>query len=408
MACILPFLLYSCISCGSQAVVAKDTASQSDMVVKEEPLKFDALLQVEENKTTKIRKDINLGGKIVLVPENVTLVASGGVIKNGTLIGNKTMIKGNKTLFDNVRIKGSWDKEDISTDLFVSLDYENSLQDVLALACPDVENTIEIKNGDYWVSARSFQSALEVCSNTTLVIDGTIRLIPNDYKGCYVIQIKNAENVTIKGNGSIVGDKKEHKGIGGEWGHGVNITNSKYVTIKDLSIRNCWGDCIYVGDESLNILIENCTLEDGRRQGISVTSADGVFINDCNITNVYGTAPQHAIDIEPNKGESVDNVRIEKVAIRNCHGGIMSWKPELAFIGNIIIKNCVISDLKVPAPISMQLAKKVTIEDCEVESKADRCVLVQDVEVLTASGNILKCKSNMPIVTKNVKTKNIK
>ena len=153
--------------------------------------------------------------------------------------------------------------------------------------------------------------------------------------------------------------------------------------------------------------IDNCSLNDGRRQGISVTSADGVVINGCTITNVFGTAPQHGIDIEPNKGESVNNVRIENVAISNCHGGIMSWRPESASIGDIIIKNCAISNIKVPAPINMQLANKVLIKDCKIESMADRCISVQNVDTLTALGNKLNCKGSKPIVTKNVKTINI-
>ena len=85
----------------------------------------------------------------------------------------------------------------------------------------------------------------------------------------------------------------------------------------------------------------------------------------------------------------------------------MSWRPESASIGDIIIKNCVISNIKVPAPINMQLANKVLIEDCEIESKANKCIYVQNVDSLTALGNKLNCKGSKPIVTKNVKTINI-
>lgn len=211
----------------------------------------------------------------------------------------------------------------------------------------------------------------------------------------------------VKGSGSLIGDKKKHTGTEGEWGHGINILKSKNVTIEGLNVKSCWGDCIYVGNESSNIIIDNCNLNDVRRQGISVTSADGVVINGCTITNVFGTAPQHGIDIEPNKGESVNNVRIENVTISNCHGGIMSWRPDSASIGDIIIKNCTISNIKVPAPINMQFANKVLIKDCEIESMADRCISVQNVDTLTALGNKLNYKGSKPIVTKNVKTINI-
>lgn len=364
-------------------------------------------LPIKANKTYTLKSDWNLKGETYVLPEGVTLKSRGGVFKNGTLIGNKTKIDSKNPLFEEIAIMGDWNVSEISTNLFTTLDYENSLRDVLALANPEMKNNVIIEDNVYKVSAKSFQAALNICSNTTLIINGIIRLLPNDYKGCSILQINGSENVVVKGSGSLIGDKNEHTGTEGEWGHGINILKSNNVTIDGLHVKSCWGDCIYVGNESSDIRIENCNLNDGRRQGISVTSADGVVITDCTITNVFGTAPQHGIDIEPNKGESVNNVRIENVAISNCHGGIMSWRPESASIGDIIIKNCTISNIKVPAPINMQLANKVLIKDCEIESMADRCISVQNVDTLTALGNKLNCKGSKPIVTKNVKTMNI-
>ena len=364
-------------------------------------------LPIKANKTYTLKSNWDLKGESYVLPEGVTLKSRGGVFKNGTLIGNNTMIDTKNPLFEKVSIMGDWNVSVISTNLFTTLDYENSLRDVLALANPEVENNVVIEDKVYTVSAKSFQAALDICSNTTLIINGTIQLLPNEYKGCSILQINGSENVVVKGLGTLIGDKNEHKGTEGEWGHGINILKSKNVTIEGLNVKSCWGDCIYVGNESSNIIIDNCNLNDGRRQGISVTSADGVVINGCTITNVFGTAPQHGIDIEPNKGESVNHVRIENVAISNCHGGIMSWRPESASIGDIIIKNCAISNIKVPAPINMQLANKVLIKDCKIESMADRCISVQNVDTLTALGNKLNCKGSKPIVTKNVKTMNI-
>ena len=364
-------------------------------------------LPIKANKTYTLKSNWDLKGETYVLPEGVTLKSRGGVFKNGTFIGNETKIDSKKPLFEEVLIMGDWNVSVITTSLFTNLDYENSLRDVLALANPEVENNVVIEDKVYTVSAKSFQAALDICSNTTLIIKGTIRLQPNEHKGCAILQINGSENVVVKGSGSLIGDKKEHTGTEGEWGHGINILKSNNVTIEGLNVKSCWGDCIYVGNESSNIIIDNCSLNDGRRQGISVTSADGVVINGCTITNVFGTAPQHGIDIEPNKGESANNVRIENVAISNCHGGIMSWRPESASIGDIIIKNCTISNIKVPAPINMQLANKVLIKDCEIESMADRCISIQNVDTLSVSGNILKCEGNKPIITKNVNSQNI-
>lgn len=365
------------------------------------------ILPIQANQTYTLYSNWDLKGETYVLPEGVTLKSRGGVFKNGTLIGKNTKIDSKNPLFEDVSIMGEWNVSEISTNLFTTLDYENSLRDVLALANPVVENNVIIEEHLYTVSAKSFQAALDICSNTILIINGTIQLLPNEYKGCYILQINGSENVVVKGSGCLIGDKNEHTGTEGEWGHGINILKSNNIFIEGLRVNNCWGDCIYVGNESSNIRIENCTLTNGRRQGISVTSADGVIINGCTITNVFGTAPQHGIDIEPNKGDSVNNIRIEKVAISNCYGGIMSWRPESASIGDIEIKKCSISNIQDPAPINMRFANKVSIEDCEIESKADRCISIQNVDTLSVSGNILKCEGNKPIITKNVNAQNI-
>lgn len=364
-------------------------------------------LPIKANKTYTLKSNWDLKGETYVLPEGVTISSRGGVFKNGTLIGNNTKIDTKKPLFNKVSIMGNWNAPEITTSIFASLDYDNSLRDVLALAHPEVMNKVVIEDGEYWVSAKSFQPALEVCSNMILVIDGTIKLVPNKYQGCYVIQAKSVENVAIKGSGCIVGDKKEHKGTDGEWGHGINVIDSKEVFIQDVSVINCWGDCLYVGGNSSNITIQNCVLNEGRRQGISVTSADGVKISNCSITNVNGTAPQYGIDLEPNKGELVDNIIIEDVNIENCYGGIVCWHPDNARIGNIIIKRCKITGTRTSHPLFLQLAENIVIEDCDVSSDSEDCILVQNVGTLSATGIKMTCRGKKPFITRLVKKENV-
>ena len=162
----------------------------------------------------------------------------------------------------------------------------------------------------------------------------------------YIVQA-NGENIKISGQGTIIGDKSNHTGTIGEWGMGLEFRKAINSSVKDLTIKDCWGDCIYVGGRSHNILIENCRLDNGRRQGISVTKADGVTIRNCMITNVGGTAPEYAIGIEPNKGCNVDHVVIDGVIVKNCEGGIlvtrsMSKNPDNkdTRIGSVNVKDC--------------------------------------------------------------------
>lgn len=363
-------------------------------------------LPIKANKTYTLKSNWDLKGETYVLPEGVTLKSKGGVFKNGTLIGNNTMIDTKKPLFNKVSIGGYWNVPEISTRMFASLDYENSLRDVLALAHPEIMNKVVINDGDYSVSAESFQAALMVCSNVEMIIDGNIRLVPNDYKGCYVLTVKDASNVIISGKGCIYGDKHTHKGKEGEWGHGIYVVGSENVTIKDFNVKDCWGDCIYVGLTSKDVVIDNCRLDNGRRQGISVTYADGVIIKNCVITNVYGTAPQYGIDLEPNRNCVVDNILIEDVTISNCYGGIMSYRPEDASIGSITIKKCIVTGAKTH-PIHMRLSDKVIVEDCEVISDTDDCIVIESVSTLSANGNKMTSRGKNPFVAKRVKKEDV-
>jgi hypothetical protein len=110
------------------------------------------LLNVRSNDTFYIEKDIDLGGDVFEIPVGVTLVSKGGVVKNGVLYGNNTTIEKSKPLFENITIRGSWDVRNISTSLFKSLSSDNALRNLIALANPNVYNTIVIEKGDYWFS----------------------------------------------------------------------------------------------------------------------------------------------------------------------------------------------------------------------------------------------------------------
>ena len=238
-----------------------------------------------------------------------------------------------------------------------------------ALAHPKVKNRIMIEKGDYKVMVeQKAKVCVPLCSNTDFILKGTIRLTPNNLKSCDIIQAKG-ENITIKGNGTIIGDKHTHTGKEGEWGMGINLKGAVNATISGLTIKDCWGDCIYVGGNSRNVLIEKCKLDHGRRQGISVTKADGVTIRNCTITNVNGTNPQYAIDIEPNKRDSVDNILIENVTVKDCEGGFKTTRgvkkngARTPWIGKVIIKNCRVSS-KSKVPVVIKRCEEVKIEKC--------------------------------------------
>lgn len=129
----------------------------------------------------------------------------------------------------------------------------------------------------------------------------------------------------------------------GEWGYGVSIEGSSYIEIENVDISECTGDAINTGfiysyDPSLynkdtsighHIFIRNCNLHHCRRQGISLSGPNDIYVENNEIHHIgyngdtasadfqYFTAPGYGIDIEslvsqsnlPYQDERVDVVK---------------------------------------------------------------------------------------------------
>lgn len=354
-----------------------------------------ALFRSSANSTYIIKKDIDLHGRSFEMPEGVTIVAKKGVIKNGTIIGNRnTIIQGKYPVFDNVTILGEWNVPNISTSMFKNLNYDNSLRDVLALTNPAIRNIVEIKDGCYRIKIeKSGGFGIVVEDNTTLVINGSLILTPNEYSN-YDIILVQGKNINISGNGVIVGDKRNHNGTLGEWGMGIDILQSENVNISNLTIMDCWGDCIYVGDDSESVIIRNCKIDNGRRQGISVTSGNNIVINNCEIMNIGGTNPEYGIDIEPNTNNRVGHVAVDCVSFFNCKGCLLVWgKAKGSIIESVVVSNCVCQKPGIKTPFSFNVAKSIVIDGCIIDSGARvNAIYTEGIETCEITNNHIYTK----------------
>lgn len=199
-------------------------------------------------------------------------------------------------------------------------------------AIPDEGGTVWISHGDYRIDALI---GLKPKSRTKLSLaSGTVlRALPNASERYNVILIASQTDVTVQG-GTIVGERQEHLGTTGEWGMGISILSSSHVTILDTTIRDCWGDGIYLGYDSTkpgrvncqNITIRNVTCDNNRRQGLSVTACIGGLVENSSFINTNGTAPQSGIDIEPNNGVRAEHFRVVGCRCSNNAGnGILVY-----------------------------------------------------------------------------------
>lgn len=161
-----------------------------------------------------------------------------------------------------------------------------------------------------------------VRDNQTLIMSPSalIMAIANNKSNYQVIYVFDRKNVNISG-GQIIGERDEHQGTGGEWGHGISVQGSTNVHISNMDISKCWGDGICLGeyDKKIDgklvhipcddITIENCVLHHNRRNNLSITDAKNVTIDHCEFNYAKGTDPQYGIDIEYNYTPT-ENVKI--------------------------------------------------------------------------------------------------
>ena len=198
---------------------------------------------------------------------------------------------------------------------------------------------------DYMVD---LTKGLLIPSNTHLIGDKKHKLYgktPYNLTHYNVLKISNAQNVVIDGL-NIDGVKDGNKSTDGEWGHCIMITqSSSNILIKNCHLYNAFGDGVEMGGVSHHITITDCQIDNCRRQGISILSNYNVVIDGVLITNIKGTPPQHAIDIEPFEVSAyIDNIVIRNLECYNISGCMVevNLNTGINTRGNVLLENCII------------------------------------------------------------------
>ncbi|MGO4220340.1 right-handed parallel beta-helix repeat-containing protein [Lysobacter sp. TAF61] len=171
----------------------------------------------------------------------------------------------------------------------------------------------------------------------------------NSAERAYVVMVYKVSDVEISG-GQIVGDRDNHLGTTGEWGHAIMVRGSSRVTIRDIHLSKCWGDGISIGGAmvtnqptvpSQGIVIANVVSTGNRRQGLSIGRSSEVKVYDSEFSNNTGIDPGCGIDIEPDADDlgTCTTVHIENCLIRKNQGnGIQVYKR----VNGVTIKSCTV------------------------------------------------------------------
>lgn len=317
--------------------------------------------------------DFDLKGEELTIPKGSILVFRGGRLFNGLVVGEK--MPSNEV----------YKPENFGAG--ITKDDTYSIQ-----SCLNVCHNVEM-NGCYHVANTNKNKDNEILlvpSETTIYLNGTVNLNPVNSPIYSLFVIKNSKSIVIKGKGSIVGDKETTNVQYGGHGMGISINGeSSNISIDGISISSCFGDAIYIGIDAKekpymephNIVIRDCELFNCRRQGISIVIGHNIKIDNCFIHNIRGTAPESAIDIEPQyEGHHIYNVSItnsifndcvrtlccggsnissDKISVIGCssNSGVIEWRlggdayfsncsfMSSLYVDNIIIKNSSISSL---------------------------------------------------------------
>ena len=230
-------------------------------------------------------------------------------ITNDDTVDEKTIIE----LYDDYLI-AELIKEDVMSVKQFGAKGDGVTDDTASVQCAlDYVKNVRIPAGTYMVDAVT-QIALNNDNHLTIDNDGIIKALPNSASNYAVLLIDDVDNVVVTG-GTVQGERNEHTGTSGEWGHCIAVKNgATNITLDNIRLIDGWGDGVYINNVTdivtRNLIIDNC-----RRNGISVISATNYLSDNDNIKNINGTDPQFGVDIEPNENTDV----LKNVVFRNLH-----------------------------------------------------------------------------------------
>lgn len=375
-----------------------------------------------------ITYDYSLRGQEITVPDNCVLEFEGGKIDYGIIVGNNTkIISSDKNVIFGlgITISGNWNITDIydgwfsfnNSEKFISNDI---IKNILALGNDNVNNTIHFEadrtyyfelpykgranlgddvRPDYWKLNTEEYAFLRIftgiTSNTHLIFNNTLQMIPTNQGAYYIFHIESKENIQISGVGSINGDAKDHlytdpfagQTYYGEWGHIFNIRSCNNIVIKDVTLAYAFGDAIGLGNVGLNVdgnkgclaATKNVTIDGvkvlyARRNGISLGgnnySISNVYFEGCGSEAIRGIAPKAAIDFENDYTEIDPSGVCTNVVMSNCKfkdnaydvSSTIRWDLGEVPTGQLVT----INGCNFTAPLRLNKSRGLTFNDCHI------------------------------------------
>jgi polygalacturonase len=127
-----------------------------------------------------------------------------------------------------------------------------------------------------------------------------------------------------------------------EFEHGFAIHECENVVVRNCSTFGTWGDGLYIGNQapSRNVRVSGLVVEWNGRQGLAISNADGVLLENVQIRNTR----RAGFDLEP----ATAAWSVRNVEIRNCFTN--GYHVAFAAAGNGDVSNIYIHDNRIKGP----------------------------------------------------------
>ena len=152
--------------------------------------------------------------------------------------------------------------------------------------------------------------------NMTIVFEPGVTLLakPGAFpEGKRLFELTLAKNITVEGAGATF---RMNKGeyTSGEQRHAFEIDRCSDITVRGLTIRDSGGAGIIISGDSNNAYSKNITVENvrslnNRRDGITIVSAQDVWVRNSEFSKTSGTKPEAGVVLEADSpGERLINI----------------------------------------------------------------------------------------------------
>lgn len=270
--------------------------------------------------------------------------------------------------------------------------------------------TVLVPDGTYMIDAtRAGGAGLDLEADMTIRLSSgaVLKVIPNALGGYRLLRI-GAPNVAVVG-GTLEGDRAAHLGTTGEHGMGITISGASSVVIEGVTIKEFWGDAIYVTSGARRVSVCDVVTDHNRRQGISIIDVDGMRVTRSTFKNTIGTPPAAGIDFEPNEGNRVNDVVVSGCVTENNGGdgfqiGVPGKHTGTAFITAVVIDgNIVRGNGKDASNIATASSYGI-----EISNTHNHRILNNVIENNTGDGILLRGGASGNTITANTVTGNSK